>query len=82
MHQPLHRSQQMREGGERDARLLDIVSFRGWCGVNMLLTVLVFIHIDVVLLYVPELIFPHLLNVISPLSYKALDSGYTAFGEH
>lgn len=66
-------SQQTREGGGRDAHLLDIVCFRGWYGVNMLLTVLIFIHIDVVSLRVPELIFPRLLNIIPPVSYMALE---------
>jgi len=61
---PCTGSQQVRAGGGRDARQLDVVRFRGWYGVNMLLTVLDFIHIGVVLLCVPDLVFPHLLNIV------------------
>lgn len=39
---------------------------------NIVLTALIFIHIDVVLLCLPEQIFPHLLNVFFPVSYVAL----------
>lgn len=63
----------MREGGRRDAHLLDMAGFRGWYGVNILLKVLVFIHIEVALLCVSELVFPGLLNIIFPFAYKALE---------
>lgn len=39
---------------------------------NMLLKALIFIHIDVVLLCLPEQIFPHLLNIFFPVSYVVL----------
>lgn len=42
---------------------------------NMLLTALIFIHIDIVLLCLPERIFPHLLNIFFPVSYMALCLG-------
>lgn len=62
----------MREGGGKDGHPLDIASLRGQHVANMLLKALIFIHIDVVLLCLPEQSFPHLLNIFFPVSYVVL----------